>query len=505
MALRVVGAVDGDIARACRSRLDRLVAEHARLRDRMRADRARRGLRVVVVGDFHLHGSARSCSSNTFSSQPDGARGHGGNRDPDNRRLPGHPRDSILLPVRILTVGNGYPPHHHGGYELVWHAAVEHLRSGGHEVEVLTTDTRTGSHEAEDFGVHRELRWHLKDGRFQRLGFRGRLAMARHNHRTLAAHLDRYAPDVVGWWSMGGLSLTMLEAVRRAGLPATAFVHDEWLDYGRWADPWLQLFTGPRRGRLAPFAERLFGVPTSVDFGGAGEYVFVSEFTRRHAQGLGLGLTSTSVAHSGVHESFLDPAPSKEWGWRLLCVGRIDPRKGLDVAISAMPRLPAEATLTIAGSWIEAEEHRLRELAIELGVGDRVRFEGTVGRATLKELYGAADVIVFPVRWNEPWGLVPLEAMGRGRPVVATGRGGSGEYLRDGVNCLLFDPEDVGALANAVRRLSESRELRATVTEAGSKTASQFTEARFNSAVEQAFLRAVAQPAEPVAASGSPA
>ena len=48
----------------------------------------------------------------------------------------------ILAAVRVLTVGNIYPPHHFGGYEQVWQSAVEHLRSGGHEVRVLCTGYR---------------------------------------------------------------------------------------------------------------------------------------------------------------------------------------------------------------------------------------------------------------------------------------------------------------------------------------------------------------------------
>ena len=71
-------------------------------------------------------------------------------------------------------------------------------------------------------------------------------------------------------------------------------------------------------------------------------------------------------------------------------------------------------------------------MAAGAGLADRVLFSGMVGREELISLYGRADAVVFPVRWNEPWGLVPLEAMARGRPVVATGRGGSGEYLVDG-------------------------------------------------------------------------
>lgn len=354
---------------------------------------------------------------------------------------------------------------------------------------VLTTDARTETRDPDPPDVFRELRWRLKDGRFERLGFTGRLSMTRHNLDVLVTHLETLRPDVVGWWSMGGLSLTMLEVVRRRGIPAAAFVHDEWLDYGQWADPWLQLFTGPRRGRLGPLAERIFGLPTRVEFADAANYVFVSEFTRQHALGLGLGLGRTSVAHSGIHSDFLNPAPVQDWAWRLLFVGRIDPRKGIDTAIAALPRLP-EATLLIAGSWIQAEELRLRDLTEELGVAERVQFTGTIGRKELIAAYGEADVVVFPVRWNEPWGLVPLEAMARGTPVVATGRGGSSEYLCDGENCLLFDADDDVALAAAVTRLAKDPQLRASLRVAGIRTARNHTESRFNEAVEAAVEEA---------------
>ena len=391
--------------------------------------------------------------------------------------------------MRILTVGNMYPPHYFGGYELVWQAAVDHLRERGHEVRVLTTDTRTGADGADPPDVHRELHWRLRDAEFQPLGPRGRVAMARHNHRVLAHHLVDLRPDVVSWWSMGGLPLTLLESVRRQAVPAVAFVADEWLDYGRWADGWTSVFTG-RRARLAPLAERLCGIPTTVDLGRAATYLFVSEHTRRHALGLGLDLERTGVAHLGVDAAFYDPAPAVGWRWRLLYVGRIDVRKGADTAIEALGRLPAEARLEVVGGWDRREEERLRGLAARLGLADRVRFAGHREHHELGEVYAAADAVVFPVNWDEPWGLVPLEAMAKGRPVVATGRGGSGEYLRDGENCLLFAAGDAGALAGALRRLAGDAHLRGRLREGGLVTAPRHTEAGFNQAVEEAVLAA---------------
>lgn len=378
-----------------------------------------------------------------------------------------------------------YPPHHFGGYELVWQSAVEHLLEQGHQVRVLTTDADTGASGLDSGDVYRELRWSLRDAKFEPLSLRARIALARHNHRILEQHLNESRPHVVGWWSMGGLTLTMLESVRRHNIPAVAFVHDDWLDYGRWADGWLHMFRG-RRSRLASTAERLVRIPASVDFASAATYLFVSEHTRQHALNR-LALPRTGIVHSGIREALLEPAVPREWSWRLLYVGRLDPRKGVDTAVQAMPRLPAEATLELIGGWDVKEAARLQALAERLGVESRVTFLGQRDQSEVAAAYERADVVVFPVRWDEPWGLVPLEAMAKGRPVVATGRGGSGEYLRHGDNCLLFDAGDHAGLAAAVRQLASDALLRQTLRSGGLKTAPQHTEAGFNTMVERAL------------------
>jgi glycosyltransferase involved in cell wall biosynthesis len=106
----------------------------------------------------------------------------------------------------------------------------------------------------------------------------------------------------------------------------------------------------------------------------------------------------------------------------------------------------------------------------------------------VKKLYRSHDALLFPVRWDEPWGLVPLEAMASGMPVIATGRGGSGEYLRDGENSLIVPAEDPAALAAAVERLAADPDLRRRLRAGGLETAPRHTEPIFNAAVERHLL-----------------
>ena len=373
--------------------------------------------------------------------------------------------------MRILSVGNLYPPQHLGGYELMWRSAVAHQRAAGNEVRVLTSDWRQPDADAslpEDPDVHRELRWYWHDHEFPRIGPRARLRLERHNAAVLDSHLERFRPDVVCWWAMGGMSLSLIERARRAGLPAAAVVVDDWLVYGPKTDAWWRL--------LRRSVRRLEG---------AGRWVFCSEVVRRRAEQAGFRPAETKVIHPGVDLALFARPPGERppWRWQLLYCGRIDERKGIDLAIEALLSLPPAARLRVVGGGDDAERRRLERLVAEHGLDDRIAFERRP-RHELPALYAEADALLFPVRWLEPFGLVPLEAMACGTPVVATGRGGSGEYLRDGGNCLLFDP-DAGpaALAGAVRRLAEDGGLRARLHDEGLATAARFPESAFNDGV----------------------
>jgi glycosyltransferase involved in cell wall biosynthesis len=383
-----------------------------------------------------------------------------------------------------------YPPHDlRGGYELTWRASVRQLRSRGHEVRVIASDYRSPDlppDEELDGDVHRDLRWYWRDHEFPRHSWRARMALERHNAAVLERQLSDFDPDVVAWWQMGGMSISLVERARRAGLPAVGVIGDEWLRWGTRADAWLKPFQG--RPRLAALAERLTGLPARVDLDGAAAWLFNSEVIRRKTRQEGLQLTRTEVLHPGIDDSLFKPAKPREWGWRLLYLGRLDSRKGVHLAVEALALLPEVATLVIQGSGgDDAYLRLLHERADELGVLERVRFS-TEPRERLPGVYGEADVLLFPVQWDEPWGLVPLEAMAIGRPVVATGTGGSREYLEHARNCLVYEPRDSAqALAASVQRLANDPTLRERLRTEGFVTAAVHTENAYNEAIERAL------------------
>lgn len=394
--------------------------------------------------------------------------------------------------LRVLAIGNMYPPHHLGGYELVWRSSVEHLRRTGHDVRVLTTDFRRAPPDgslAEDPDVHRELRWYWRDHRFPRRSPVGLVRIERHNAAVLDRHLTEFRPHAITWWSMGGMSMSLIERVRRRRLAALAVVHDDWPLYGPVVDGWSRHLA--RRRRLAAAAERATGITTCHTLEGIDRCSFNSEFQRqRVAECLPC---RGSVEQPGVDLELFRPAPVTSWRGRLVYCGRLDSRKGVDLAVRALALVP-NAQLRVVGSGDARYRAELERLAAELGVRDRVVIEQR-DRHDLPAVYAAADAVLFPVRWDEPWGLVPLEAMAVGRPVVASARGGSGEYLEDGQNCLVSDP-DAGpdALAAAVAELATDQRLRERLREAGLRTAAEHSDARFQSAIEAVLAEVTTRP-----------
>jgi len=194
---------------------------------------------------------------------------------------------------------------------------------------------------------------------------------------------------------------------------------------------------------------------------------------------IGADLRRVAVVPCGVDLGMFRPdgpaAPRPSGAARLLVVSRLVERKGIGDVIAAMARLPG-VELVVAGGPPAAElagipeAARLAALAERVGVAGRVRLLGRVGRCDLPALYRSADLVV-NVPWYEPFGIVPLEAMACGVPVVVSAVGGLVDTVVDDVTGIHVPPRRPELLAAAVAALLADPERRATLAATGARRA----------------------------------
>jgi glycosyltransferase involved in cell wall biosynthesis len=158
--------------------------------------------------------------------------------------------------------------------------------------------------------------------------------------------------------------------------------------------------------------------------------------------------------------------PPRRARFRLLGIGRLVERKGIETVIDALVDLP-DTELVVAGGpaaeqlGADTEAQRLVELASARSVRDRVQLVGRVDHGDLPALVCSADVVV-ATPWYEPFGIVPIEAAACGVPVVGSAVGGLLDTVQDGRTGLLVPPRDPAALAVALRSLLDDPDRRAT-------------------------------------------
>lgn len=215
---------------------------------------------------------------------------------------------------------------------------------------------------------------------------------------------------------------------------------------------------------------------------GAGHVTAISELIRGEAVRAGADPARLTVIPNGVDAARFNPrdraelraAARAELGlapeqFTLLFVGDLaTPRKGLGTLLEALAQTPdGPAVLLVVG-----DTRRNAFAAQAAPLGERVRFLGR--RADVERLYAAADLFVFPTRY-EPSGLVILEALAAGTPVITSAGAGAAEALTHGRDAwLLNDPTDAQELAAALRHLAAEPELREKLGAAGAAAAANF-------------------------------
>ena len=221
---------------------------------------------------------------------------------------------------------------------------------------------------------------------------------------------------------------------------------------------------------------------------------------------MGINTGKISIAPCGVDLGFFSadgPTPGRQRKHRILSVGRLVPRKGVDLVIRALPYLQDagfdDVELLIVGGGADSgvlhadpEVRRLLELAEELGVSDQVNLQGQVSRGEMPGIFRSADAVVC-APWYEPFGIVPLEAMACGVPVVAAAVGGLRDTVVDHGTGLHVPPRDPEAIASALALLLENPALRTEFGNAGKRRArTRYSWDRVAAETEKAYQLAVA-------------
>lgn len=245
--------------------------------------------------------------------------------------------------------------------------------------------------------------------------------------------------------------------------------------------------------------DRLFN--TLVDY-----FIFISEDIKRYHQIKGKPPAKGRVIHNGIDvKRYMPLKKEREISdqFHIGIIGRLDWWKGHDYFIKALPliiqqfpniRASIVGAVSKSDNYIRNQQYQqsLEELVASLGLEDKVIFTGH--RDDIPDIIADLDILVHASSRPEPFGLVIIEGMACGKPVVATAAGGVTEIIEDNKNGVLVPCEDSRAIAKAVVGLMADREKAARIGAAGNKTVvEKFSHHRQTRQVEKLYRHALNQ------------
>ena len=198
--------------------------------------------------------------------------------------------------------------------------------------------------------------------------------------------------------------------------------------------------------------------------------IFVSHLAKNEFMSTSpvIDATKVHVIHNSIKHTTVtaENTPNKEL--TLMFHGRLSPEKGIDTLLQAFAKaaLPS-ARLIIAGGGNEEYVKELQTIADKAGIAQQITWTGHI--TDIHPLIAKADIGVCPSKWREPFGLAVIEYMAHGKPVITTNNGAQPEYLTDGIDGIMTPPDDVEALAAAIKSL-DNAERRQSIGKAAQKT-----------------------------------
>lgn len=282
-----------------------------------------------------------------------------------------------------------------------------------------------------------------------------------------------------------GLSNELPLNIRQSGIPSVVTIHD--LIYRRFPEGY------------NPIDRKLYDLKYRRSCLMADRIIAISECTKRDIMELyGIDEQKIDVIYQGVDPKFYLPVSDDDIESvrtkyllpqnYILQVGTIEKRKNLELTIRALAALPKKYRLVVVGKDRLGYLQRCKNLSSELGIGKRILHLQDVDCKHLPALNKAADVVVYPSRY-EGFGLPIVEALAASRPVVAA----TGSCLEEagGEGAIYVDPDSPAEMAEAILAITSSKEREAHMTETGRRHIEKFSTENFACATLESYQKAI--------------
>ncbi len=388
--------------------------------------------------------------------------------------------------MRILFISNLYPPHDLGGMEIRCKETVDRLRARGHVCHVLTSSYGVQKPAPQEEGIARVLHLEADVHYYRPLDFfLRRPAREKANWRALRYAIETFKPDIIFIWGLWNLS-TQVAYWAEQWLPGRVAyaVAGYWpmqpnSHKSYWQQParhlWARIVMSPARWlALRRLARERNAYPLDLE-----HVACVSHYVRDKLVKAGALPHGACVIYNGI-----DPVPflkvaktrsSHANGLRLVYTGGLVAHKGVHTAIEALGILHQRDALegihlTLVGGGHPDYEAQLHQRVATLDLQQHVTFHGRVPREQIASILAEHDVFLFTSTYEEPIARTVMEAMAAGLAVIGTPVGGQQEMLEDGINALVYPPDDAERLAECIMRLQQDSALLRRLAEAGRKT-----------------------------------
>lgn len=357
--------------------------------------------------------------------------------------------------MKVLYITSLYSPYIIGGAEISIQILVEAMHKKGHEVVVLSTCDKNGLHEDTVNGIKvyragiKNKYWHyekVKHSAFDKLFWHLKDTYNKEMQVYLKEVLDVEKPDIVSCHNITGWSVAIWDTIKKYQIPMVQVLHDFYLLCIN-----SNMFKSGDQCKKQCIECRTMRYLHRKKSAQVDAVVGISQYMLNKISEVGYFKNSLKVviANSRVIPK-LSVMDRKNKGYAIIFgfIGTLAPNKGVQWLIEQFKKIDSKnISLKIAGRGDSIYEKSLQAMAQD---DDRISF---LGYTKSEEFYSQIDVLIVPSLWDEPLGMVAIEACARHIPVITTATGGLKEIITDGYNGLHCNTTDLDSLFIAISKI----------------------------------------------------